>query len=226
MLKWLLSLALGAGCLACAVENAPRVRQSADDDADGEDDGANDFAGDAEDAPTSPPRTRVDAGVRRDGGMGIDSGVRRRDAGPILCVDGGTVPATGGGASEVGTSCAVDGDCGDGARCLTEVMLPFGNITLSYPGGYCTKACTADDACGDGASCPLAAAASFASDLSNCMQNCETQDDCRDGYSCGTVPSFGGMAPASPQKTCLPPTPAGLPSGGGLPGGSGAPPAP
>ena len=222
MLKWLLSLALGAGCLACAVENMPRQSTSSDED----DEGGNGFAEDADgpdDTTDDAPRARVDAGVRqRDGGAGLDGSIRRRDAGPIMCVDGGAPPATGG-AGDVGASCEADGDCGDGAKCLTTVMLPFGNITLTYPGGYCTKACSADDACGDGASCALAAAAAFAADLSNCMQNCETADDCRDGYSCGTVPSLGGMAPASPQKTCLPPAPAGLPTGGGLPGGGSLP---
>ena len=226
MNTWFLSLALAVGCAACAVEAAPRTLRSAGDDAADPDD----FVQSDDDDP--PPAARADAGTRRDAGtssrrdagtssrrdagVGVDSGTKQRDAGPILCVDGG-MSADGDGpdsADPIGAGCRSDGDCGDGAKCLTEVMLPFGGVRLTYPGGYCTRSCSSDAVCGDGASCPLAAAGAAAADFSNCMQNCASAGDCRDGYSCGSVPSLGGAAPANPQKICLPPSPFGA---GGLP---------
>lgn len=223
MYKWFLSLVLGAGCSACAVEAQPRTSQRAADDASD----SNDFVEDGDDADGDPvaPSTRIDAGTRRDAGTstrrdagaGIGRGTNQRDAGPILCVDGGMSgdgDSSSDSAAGVGASCAADRDCGDGAKCLRQVMLPFGGVNLTYPGGYCTKACSSDHVCGNGASCPLASAGAAAAAFSNCMQNCESASDCRGGYSCGSVPSLGGAAPANPRKVCLPPSPFGA---GGLP---------
>jgi hypothetical protein len=212
MQKWLFSLVLGVGLSGCATEELARDQAPStspndeNDDDDGDDDTSARDAG------------KRDAGKMDAGKAKIDAG-KKMDAAVIVCgEDGGTItpppgkPDPSGGA--IGDGCESDDDCsGDGVKCLTNVMLPFGGITVTYPGGYCTKACAADDECDDGASCPLAAAASFAEGISNCMKRCDSADECRDGYSCGTVPSLGGAAPADPQKSCLPPRPEGLPTG-------------
>lgn len=211
MKHWFFWLAVGCGLAACTPQPMMVDDEDTTDDGedDAEDDAEDDGAEDDDEGFKSPDAgKKLDAGKRDASAGKRDAG--KRDAGPIEVIceeDGGTrtVEPKGG----IGASCAADDDCEAGGKCLTEVALPFGGIQLTYPGGYCTKPCAEDAECGDEASCPLAAASAFAADLSTCMLRCETVDDCRDGYSCGTVPSFGGMAPTSTQKSCLPPSPLG-----------------
>ena len=142
---------------------------------------------------------------------------------PATSVDGSiaTTPTTDGGASasvsgELGSACVADGDCkAVGTRCIKQVAIPFGGITIELPGGLCTKNCTADAQCGAGHGCPLSGAAAFLPDIAQCLKVCKSPSDCRQGYNCATPPAFpgfGGAAPAAgPAVThCLPPTP-GLP---------------
>lgn len=207
MNKWLLWLALCSGALACTVE--PIADSSEDEGGEDEsDDGSDD---DDDHMAHVDAGSKMDAG-KKDASTSKDAG--KKDAGKkdgaisVPCGDdAGGGAASGGG---IGAPCEQDDDCqGDGAKCLRDVALPIGGATLSYPDGYCTIPCTEDAACGDGASCPLGRFASFAPDLSTCMKRCEAADDCRDGYSCSMLPSIPGMAPASSEKSCLPPTPFG-----------------
>lgn len=221
MNKWWLSLALGAGLLACGTENLPTAQRPGDtsDDSDEDDD----------DAPTGM-NGGLDAGAKLDAGKKkTDAGKKASDAGAgmVSCAADGAVvvtppPAPPHDDTGVGASCGSDDDCGDDMHCLTEVSLPIGSSKLTFPGGYCTKQCATGDACGPSAGCPLAMAAQFSPELSNCMAHCAAADDCRDGYTCGAIPSFGGQAPSDPQKHCLPPSPfgAGGPSLGGAPAGA------
>ncbi|MET0342344.1 MAG: hypothetical protein ABW252_15175 [Polyangiales bacterium] len=216
MKSWWLPMALGAGLLACGTQSSPRVADS--DDHDEHDDPPKDD--DEDETPAS--MGGLDAGRSIDAGK-RDAG-KKRDAGTgmVSCLPDGAVvqpPPDDDDAPGIGAACGSDDDCGgDGLRCLTTVMLPIGSASLTFPGGYCTKACKQDDECGDGAGCPLAMAAQFAADLSNCMTRCESADACRDGYSCSALPSFGGQAPANPQKSCMPPSPFG--AGGPRVGGT------
>lgn len=141
-----------------------------------------------------------------------DAGAADDDDDTSSSADAGTTSSGTG----IGAACTADTDCSSPAiRCVKNVSIPFGGIEINFSGGYCSLPCTTNDVCGAGAGCPLAMAATFLPDLSQCLKQCADNNECRDGYSCQALPSFGGFggaapaAPAAPaQKHCLPPLPA------------------
>lgn len=147
--------------------------------------------------------------------------------------DGGvaSAPKTG----EIGSACTADADCTvTGTTCLKDLSLTF--LSISFPGGHCTKACKADADCGTGSACPLVSLQTFLPGISQCLKQCKVASDCREGYRCaassfGGIPGLGSGTPtgAAAATYCLPPMPGGgaVPPGGapggglpGLPGGT------
>lgn len=147
--------------------------------------------------------------------------------------DGGVTSAAVTG--EIGAACTSNADCTvTGTTCLKDLSLSF--LTISFPGGHCTKACKADAECGTGSACPLVSLQTFLPGISQCLKQCKVASDCREGYRCaassfGGIPGLGTGKPTGTAAAtyCLPPMPGGgAPPGGaagGLPGfPGGAPP--
>lgn len=114
---------------------------------------------------------------------------------------GGSGATTGGG--KVGDACKLDSDCSDppDAKCFTTI----GNAqtgTVTFPGGYCSKACSGEggNECGTSGGCTQTGSSGgqVSIQLSMCTAPCKTNSDCRtvDGYHCQLVfPGFGYCSP-------------------------------
>lgn len=136
------------------------------------------------------------------GGCGDD-----RRPGPVGGADGGGAAAPDAAASDggatagrpVGAPCASDAECTDpsDAECFTE---SFGSV--SWPGGFCSKACDPDGGdgqCGTSGICVSAGSSSGGSSISGmfCTTSCTSDAECRsaEGYRCQTFFGFGYCAP-------------------------------
>lgn len=112
---------------------------------------------------------------------------------------GGGSGATTAGNGKVGDACAKDSDCTDppDAKCFTTI----GNAqvgTVTFPGGYCSKACSGEggNECGTSGGCADIGSSGGGTTvtLSMCTAPCKTNTDCRtgDGYVCHVlIPGFG-----------------------------------
>lgn len=99
----------------------------------------------------------------------------------------------------VGAPCASDAECTDpsDAECFTE---SFGSV--SWPGGFCSKACDPDGGdgqCGTSGICVSAGSSGGGSSISGmfCTTSCTSDAECRsaEGYRCQMLFGFGYCAP-------------------------------
>lgn len=122
---------------------------------------------------------------------------------------GGGTGATGSGggstgSGEIGEPCATDADCTDppDAECWTTIgggPVP----TITFPGGYCSKACGDDggaNECGESGGCSSTSMSGGGSSvtLQMCRAPCQSNEECRaaEGYRCQIViPGFGVCVP-------------------------------
>ncbi|MDB4971750.1 MAG: hypothetical protein JWN48_91 [Myxococcaceae bacterium] len=132
---------------------------------------------------------------------------------------------------KVGLACTTNtakADCGNGPGTTCVTTQGQGDMSLTFPGGYCSATCEATSECGAGAACPVAdiiakLPAAFAGVVtpatltglglpSNCLQKCAAATECRSGYSCASLASAAGsQVPATvsgflgTDTFCLPP---------------------
>jgi hypothetical protein len=109
---------------------------------------------------------------------------------PFVCIASNLIPPNTGACldpsasyvTQVGKTCAQDGDCGSAiGKCQQPVTLPT-NTTV-WVGGYCTQLC--------GTSYPPCPATSLCENYGNaniCLQTCRPGSaDCRPGYGCAPI---------------------------------------
>ncbi len=143
------------------------------------------------------PACSASGGASRGGSGSGGSGGSSGDSGS----SGSGGASTGGG--KVGDACKTDSDCSDppDAKCFTTI----GNAqtgTITFPGGYCSKACSGEggNECGASGGCTQTGSSGgqMTVTISMCTAPCKTNADCRtaDGYHCQVViPGFGFCAP-------------------------------
>jgi len=109
-----------------------------------------------------------------------------------------------------GAACDVDGQCGDGLRCLCQ---PGSGCGAAFLRGFCSTGCQTGF-CGAGAACadyppgttPDAGATADASGSVTapiCLASCQTDADCSIGFVCESFPA-GGSTTGGWARGCLP----------------------
>jgi hypothetical protein len=110
-----------------------------------------------------------------------------------------------------GGACDLDGQCGNGLRCLCQ---PGTGCGAAFLRGFCSTTCAtgfcgAGAACADYASGPTPDAGTNGADAASpvtaplCLAACQTDADCPTGFTCQSF-SAGGSASGGWARGCLP----------------------